>query len=83
MACLSMKTWHAISEVVHDLYSINSANKLVEIVIPSSDFLQPLLPYKLGNAPEIKSIVFGKSNGIPLRQMDHNIRTQNHHYRQA
>lgn len=31
-ACLSMRTWHAISEEVHDFSSINSANKLMEMV---------------------------------------------------
>lgn len=47
-ACLSMKAWHAISEVVHDLCSINSANKLVEIVIPSLDsFSTPPSQYAL------------------------------------
>lgn len=44
MACLSMKTEHAISEVVHGLCSMNSANKRVEAVIPSSDFWQPPFP---------------------------------------
>ena len=45
-APLSMKIWQVISGVVHKLHSIKSASKLVEIVIPSLDFLfQPFLPY--------------------------------------
>ena len=72
MACLSTCM---PSRSGHDLCSINSAKKLVEVIIPLSDFLQLLLPYKLGNAPKIKSTLFGKSNGIPLRQMYH--KTQN------
>lgn len=79
-----MKTQHTNSEEVHDLCSRNSANKLLEIAIPSLDFFfQCLPPYILGNTLEIKSIFFGKCNGIPLRQMDHKIRTKNHHYSQA
>lgn len=72
-ACLNMKAWHAISEVVQDLCSINSADKLVETVTPSLNFFQLLLPYMLGNTLEIKSILFGN---IPLRQMDHISRTK-------
>lgn len=79
-ASLSKKTWQVISGVVHKLHSIKGANKLVEIVIPSLDFLfQPFLPYILGNTFEIKSVLFGKLNSIPLRQMDHKIRTKKHH----
>lgn len=43
-----MKTQHTNSEVVHDLCSRNSANKLLEIAIPSLDFFfNPSLPIYL------------------------------------
>lgn len=40
-ACLSMRTWHAISEVVHDFSSINSANKLMEMVSYPQNLFNP------------------------------------------
>lgn len=79
-ACLSMKSWHAISEVVHDLCSINSANKLVEIVIPSlGDFFPTPLSLYAWKCSRNK-VLFGN---ISSRQMDHKIRTKNHNYSQA
>lgn len=54
-ACVSTKILPAISEGVHDVCPINSANKLVENCDPILICFKPLLPQILGNSLEIKS----------------------------